>query len=136
MTYDYLKVKEYKHWTIFLHPNQYYLGRSYVWANRENAIDFLDTNEDEKAEFFVAATQLKQSLIRLFQPDLFNYAALGNVAPHLHVHLIPRYRSIRQFFGYEFKDQRWGMNYAPYDKTFTLTDEVLIEIKKLLQSEM
>ena len=32
------------------------------------------------------------------QPDLMNYASLGNVVPHLHWHLVPRYRS----------DPRWG----------------------------
>jgi diadenosine tetraphosphate (Ap4A) HIT family hydrolase len=31
-------------------------------------------------------------------PDLMNYASMGNVVPHVHWHLVPRYRT----------DPRWG----------------------------
>jgi diadenosine tetraphosphate (Ap4A) HIT family hydrolase len=34
----------------------------------------------------------------VFQPDHLNYALLGNVVPHMHWHLIPRYKS----------ESRWG----------------------------
>lgn len=34
----------------------------------------------------------------LFRPDHVNYALLGNVVPHLHWHIIPRYKS----------EPRWG----------------------------
>lgn len=41
--------------------------------------------------------QTKAELARIFQPDGFNVgindgAAAGQTVPHLHVHLIPRYR--------------------------------------------
>ena len=49
---------------------------------------------------FAADLQLADRCIsRVCQPDLMNYAALGNLVAHLHWHLIPRYRS----------ESRWGM---------------------------
>jgi diadenosine tetraphosphate (Ap4A) HIT family hydrolase len=38
------------------------------------------------------------AIVRSFAPDHMNYESLGNVVPHLHVHLVPRYRD----------DPRWG----------------------------
>lgn len=35
---------------------------------------------------------------RTFQPDLINYASLGNAIKHFHYHIIPRYES----------DPNWG----------------------------
>ena len=72
----------------------------------------------------------------MFHPDLMNYAALGNVAHHLHVHFIPRYQQQRQFQGVKFKDQRWGKNYAPYDYNFKTDRSVLMKIKEAIKERL
>jgi diadenosine tetraphosphate (Ap4A) HIT family hydrolase len=49
-----------------------------------------------------------------------NYAWLGNLfhehGGHGHMHVIPRYAVVREFLGAEFKDERYGDNYVPYQK--------------------
>ena len=52
----------------------------------------------------------------LFQPDLFNYASLGNEIRHLHIHVVPRYKKQRIFQGIEFIDKKWNYFYKPYKK--------------------
>jgi diadenosine tetraphosphate (Ap4A) HIT family hydrolase len=67
-------------------------------------------------------------LTRLFKPDLFNYASLGNDTHHLHVHVIPRYASPREFQGIAFEDKRWGHSYRT-NPELKIADEALFRIR-------
>lgn len=131
-----LKIKEYNHWVLYMRPNQYFLGRVYLWAKRENALDFLEMSHEEKEEFFDIGQKVKQVLKEVFNPDLMNYASLGNIDSHLHVHFIPRYKDARVFAGVEFVDERWGMNHAPYDYDFKLPEEVLFKIRDAIRAKL
>jgi diadenosine tetraphosphate (Ap4A) HIT family hydrolase len=137
MDYEQLKIKSYKHWELCLHENQCYLGRVFVLLKEQKSKgDFLDIEGKVRDEFFAIGRDFKAVLKRLFQPDKMNYAALSNVSPDIHVHIIPRYREPRTFAGVVFKDTRWGQNYAPYDKAFTLEDSVLFQICDTLKREL
>ncbi len=125
-----LKIKSYKHWGLYLHENQCYLGRVFLLLeSEEEAEDFLDIEGETREEFFQIGEEVKQTLKTLFQPDKMNYAALSNVSPKIHVHIVPRYKVPRKFGGVEFKDARWGQNYAPYDRSFSLDESVLFQIR-------
>ncbi len=136
MNYEKYLIAEYENWKIYLHENQCYLGRVYIWAKRENALDFFDMNESEKKEYFEIGKKLKNALKKLFAPDLYNYSTLANVAAHLHTHFIPRYKKERKFAGIIFKDEKYGQNYAPHNKDFKVSEEVLIKIKEAISKEL
>lgn len=136
MDYESLKIKEYQHWTLFLHSNQYYLGRMYAWAKRNNLVDLMEMNAQEKSDLFLVGNEMKQALTSLFKPDMMNYAALGNISNHLHMHFIPRYKSEREFEGIRFKDERWGKNYAPYDYGFKISELGLIKIRNAIKEKV
>ena len=119
-----------------LHHNQCYLGRCVLWCKRDNVIDFLDMTDDEKKEFLEVAKTVRDSLRKIWQPDLMNYSSLANVTLHLHVHIIPRYKNKRAFYNYEFVDKRWGKNPAPYDKEFSISEDLLIKIKVEIQKNI
>ncbi|GAB4185161.1 MAG: hypothetical protein Tsb0015_01880 [Simkaniaceae bacterium] len=42
-----------------------------------------------RKEFFEIGERVKTALKELFPPDKFNYAALSNVSPKIHVHFDP-----------------------------------------------
>lgn len=134
MDFDRLRIKDYENWSVFLNENQCYLGRICLVAKREDAMDFIEMTIAEREEFFHAGEDVNRTLRVLFQPDLMNYASLGNSFRHLHVHFIPRYSSKRIFHNIEFTDARWGKNYEPYDRSFKLSDENLDKIKIALQA--
>lgn len=136
MEFEQQKVKSYDHWTLFLHENQCYLGRTYLWANRSDAVDFIETSKAEREEFYTITRCLKKVLDDLFMPDLYNYASLGNISNHLHVHIIPRYKGTRNFNGLEFADKRWGMNYSPYDQSFDMGNARFHDLNIILQSNL
>lgn len=126
-------VKEYRYWRVYVHENQSYLGRVYIWLKRDEDIDFfLETTKEERTEFDEIAKALAEALKQLFQPDRLNWAALSNTANHCHVHLIPRYKTPRQFAGIEFTDENWGKNYAPSPQNTDVSPETLETIRQAL----
>jgi diadenosine tetraphosphate (Ap4A) HIT family hydrolase len=60
--------------------------------------------------------------MRTVQPDHVNLESLGNVVPHLHWHIVPRYRS----------DPRWG---APIWLT-SLADMVEVRLQPAERSAL
>jgi diadenosine tetraphosphate (Ap4A) HIT family hydrolase len=129
MNFESYKIKDYSRWELYLHQNQYYLGRTYIWAKREDAADLMNTTPEEQKELFAIGKELNGALTKLFRPDLMNYASLGNIDSHLHLHVIPRYASPRIFEGTTFTDEQWGKNYAPYNYDFRVPEDILQKIK-------
>jgi diadenosine tetraphosphate (Ap4A) HIT family hydrolase len=134
--YEQFRIKNYEHFAVFLHKNQYYLGRCYIYLHRSNILDLHDMLPAEQKEFFHVGHDLKHALKRAFDPDKFNDASLGNEHEHLHIHIIPRYRSPRNFDGVKFTDENWGKNYVPYNKDFEVSLETLLKIKDRIGSEL
>ncbi len=107
--YELLKIKSYKHWDLYLHENQCYLGRTFLKLKEDKGgDDFLSIEGDVRHEFFFIGERVKGALKTLFNPDKMNYAALSNTSPVIHVHIIPRYKGSREFAGVNFEDIRWG----------------------------
>jgi diadenosine tetraphosphate (Ap4A) HIT family hydrolase len=135
--YELLKIKAYKHWDVYLHENQCYLGRVFVLLKDDEGVeDFLAVDKDAREEFFKIGKDIKTALNTLFKPDKMNYAALSNVSDKIHVHFVPRYKEAREFNGILFKDQRWGQNYAPYDRSFVLEESMLFKIRDALKEQL
>jgi diadenosine tetraphosphate (Ap4A) HIT family hydrolase len=134
--YEQSRIATYEHWGVFLHPSQYYLGRTYVWANRDEAKDITDATAPELHELADITLKLNEAYAALWKPDRLNYASFGNEADHLHIHFIPRYREPRTFGDRVFKDGRWGQNYAPYDKTFEISEETRSAILDALRAQL
>lgn len=60
-----------------------------VW--NEHAAEFTDLAPDERDSCMHAVAQVEALLRRHLQPRKVNLASLGNVAPHLHWHIIARF---------------------------------------------
>jgi len=137
MDYQQLKIKSYKHWEVYLHENQCYLGRVFVQLKEDKGVeDFLAIEGEVRDEFFQIGNQIKAALKTLFKPDKMNYAALSNVSSKIHVHIVPRYKEPREFNGFTFIDTRWGKNYAPYDRSFVLDEAHLFKIRDALKERL
>lgn len=57
-----------------------------------DATELLDLNHDQQAQLMREIDGMGRLLRRAFKPDKLNVAALGNMVPQLHVHVIARYR--------------------------------------------
>lgn len=83
--------------SLFLHKNQNYLGRclyvSNVHVDTFPHIDY-ELFSNLNREMLLVCKEIE----KIFQPDVINFASLGNVVRHFHFHIIPRYRH----------DSNWG----------------------------
>ncbi len=127
------KVRQFKHWGVYVHPNQGYLGRCILWCDRADALDLTDATREERTELFEILPQLKQTIESAFGAEWMNYSFLGNETRHLHGHVVPRYSGVREFSGVIFDDPEWGANWRT-DKDFETSVEVLEAVKKELQN--
>lgn len=59
--------------------------------------EMTDLDEGERARLMRVVFATEQALRAELAPDKVNLASLGNVVPHLHWHVIPRYRDDRHF---------------------------------------
>jgi diadenosine tetraphosphate (Ap4A) HIT family hydrolase len=69
---------------------------NYPWLllvpRRRGIVEIIDLAEIEQAQLMAEIAQVSHTLRRLTSCDKINVAALGNVVPQLHVHLIARSR--------------------------------------------
>jgi diadenosine tetraphosphate (Ap4A) HIT family hydrolase len=74
-------------------------GNSLLIFRIRHAESIAELSDVELQAFSADLRTADRCLQRSLHPDHMNYAVLGNVVPHLHWHLIPRYRT----------ETRWGM---------------------------
>ncbi len=125
-------IKDYEHWSIYVHQNQGYLGRCVIWCKREDALDLTDATEEEQKELFTVLSLLKEATTKVFQSNWFNYSFLGNETRHLHAHFIPRYAKPKTFMGIIFEDKLYGHNYKT-DRSFITPEEVWRSVREKLR---
>lgn len=59
--------------------------------------EMTDLSAAERRHVMAVVFATEAALRTLYRPDKINLASLGNVTPHLHWHVIPRYRTDRHF---------------------------------------
>lgn len=79
--------------TLYLDRDQRYSGRCLLTFNPRHEARWEQLDESESASFFADLRKAAIAVIGAVGPDHMNYASLGNVIPHLHWHLIPRFQS-------------------------------------------
>ena len=70
---------------------------NYPWLllvpRREGAVEIVDLDEVSQAQLMTEVSRVARALKEITKCDKLNIAALGNVVPQLHVHIIARRKS-------------------------------------------
>ncbi|AOY91808.1 HIT family protein [Cupriavidus sp. USMAA2-4] len=72
-----------------------------VW--NDHVAELSDLSPDDQAWLMRLVAAVEQTLREVMAPDKINLAAFGNMVPHLHWHVIPRYR-----WDTHFPEPVWG----------------------------
>jgi diadenosine tetraphosphate (Ap4A) HIT family hydrolase len=66
-------------------------GHAVVVFRGRHAAAFTELTAAEIADYWKDIQQVGRMIEHVFSPGHMNYLLLGNIVPHLHVHLVPRY---------------------------------------------
>lgn len=66
-----------------------------IWG--EHVREMTDLSDSERSGLMRVVFATERALRELLHPDKINLASLGNVTPHLHWHVVPRYRNDSRF---------------------------------------
>jgi len=81
---------------VILVENAEYPGFCRVIWN-EHVKEMTDLISQMRSEFMDTVFAVESAVREVMQPDKINLASLGNVVPHLHWHVIPRYTDDTHF---------------------------------------
>ena len=97
-----------------------------VW--QEHVKEMTDLAAPERLHLMRVVFAVEAGLRELLSPDKVNLASLGNMSPHLHWHVIPRFRGDRHFPG-----PIWG---APAQRAHDVTQAGGSEFAQFLQQTL
>jgi diadenosine tetraphosphate (Ap4A) HIT family hydrolase len=75
---------------LYLAKNQFVTGYC-VLICRQHVIEPYELSRSARAKYFDDVAKTAHTLRKIFSADKMNYNILGNVSPHLHTHILPRY---------------------------------------------
>ena len=84
------------HWRVVLVDDAHYPGFCRVIWN-QHIKEMTDLNATQRDELMRVVWQVEAAIRSVMQPHKINVASLGNVVPHLHWHVIPRYTDDMHF---------------------------------------
>jgi diadenosine tetraphosphate (Ap4A) HIT family hydrolase len=122
-----LKVIELPYSIVYLFKNQQHLGRCVV-AYKDHKTEYFLLNAEENAGLFADVSITAQAVFNIFHPTKINYATYGDLVPHVHVHVVPKYKG----------GPDWGTPWGEEPKKFLsdaeyqeLIHQIKTEIEKL-----
>ncbi|MGG1516389.1 HIT family protein [Paenibacillus oryzisoli] len=77
--------------TLYLFREQTYRGRCIVALN-EHETEFFHLSQDKQDAYMRDVAQVAAAIEKAFQPDKINYGAFGDTMPHVHFHIVPKYK--------------------------------------------
>lgn len=119
--------------TLFLFRDQRFRGYSILSFDPFDATSLESLSDDQYTQFMNDLRTVSKAIRTALQPDHMNYELLGNTNPHLHWHIVPRYKS----------DPRWGQPiWEGYPRNefkinrVSLSDVEYDEIVKSIQAQL
>ena len=108
--------------TLHLYREQSYPGRC-VLVYKDHTHKLTDLSPEQYNDFFQDVSKAAHALTDLYHPDKINYLVLGDLCPHLHIHLVPKYQG----------GTDWGTIFQmmPKPQHFLTEEEEAAEIRKI-----
>lgn len=99
-----IPVCELQYSRVFLNRDQKHRGRCIV-EFKEHKTEYFQLTPEEGAGYFGELSRVAKAIWELYHPDKLNYATFGDGVPHVHVHVVPKYRGGSDW-GQPFDDTR------------------------------
>jgi diadenosine tetraphosphate (Ap4A) HIT family hydrolase len=128
------KIAESEYWILILNHSQRFLGAC-IWVLKRHIESISELSPEEWADLHPQLSRTRQALIEQFQPDHFNYAFLQNQDRHVHMHILPRYATPRDYLGIHFNDPDYPSHYTvPAPSRFLKSEQYQVIVTTIQSS--
>jgi diadenosine tetraphosphate (Ap4A) HIT family hydrolase len=86
-----LRVAELEYCRVMLNGDQFFPGYTFVFT-RSHVTELFHLDKQVRDSVMDEVSSVAAALYKVFQPDKINYELLGNMVPHMHWHIVPRFR--------------------------------------------
>ena len=86
-----LRIAELEQCRVLLNRDQFFPGYTFVFS-REHVTELFHLDRDRRTAVMEEVASVASALYTLFRADKINYELLGNMVPHMHWHIVPRFR--------------------------------------------
>jgi len=87
-----LRIIQLKHSFVTLNRDQFFPGYVLLFS-KTHVTELFHLPRQVRAELMDEVSLVSEALHDVFRPDKINYELLGNMVPHMHWHLVPRFAS-------------------------------------------
>lgn len=98
-----IEVGKLPHSTLFILKNQNHLGRV-VCAFDDHCTELYEMSDEQRQGFFDDCARVAKAMHELYNPGKINYGIFGDGVPHVHMHIVPKYKDEFQW-GHFFWDK-------------------------------
>jgi diadenosine tetraphosphate (Ap4A) HIT family hydrolase len=87
-----LRITELPHSYVILNRDQYFPGYTLLFT-KVHATELFQLEREVRSAVMEEVSLVAQALFTVFAPAKINYELLGNMVPHIHWHIVPRFSS-------------------------------------------
>ena len=87
-----LQIAELKHTYVTLNRDQFFPGYCFVYT-KEHVTELFYLSPEIRCTVMNEVANVAEALFMAFHPQKINYELLGNMVPHMHWHVVPRFTS-------------------------------------------
>lgn len=86
------RIAEFEQSYLVLNPDQFFSGYCFLYA-KQHVAELFQLEQTARSAMMEEISRSAQALQRVFSAHKINYELLGNMVPHIHWHLVPRFTS-------------------------------------------
>jgi len=87
-----LRIVELEHSYVILNRDQFFAGYTLLFT-KQHLSELFHLDGEMRAGVMEEVSSVARALYAVFHPTKINYELLGNMVPHMHWHLVPRFAS-------------------------------------------
>lgn len=85
-----LRILELEHSRLILNRDQFFAGYCLLFT-KKHVTELFHLTPSERTGLMEEISMVAEVLHRILRPEKINYELLGNMVPHMHWHLVPRF---------------------------------------------
>ena len=85
-----LRIAEFEHSYLVLNRDQFFPGYTLLFS-KTHVTELFHLDRRVRGELMEEISRVAEALFTTFRPAKINYELLGNMVPHMHWHLVPRF---------------------------------------------